>query len=32
VKPLAPEQCADLLFSEVSAVALQGVEATLAAR
>jgi diguanylate cyclase (GGDEF)-like protein len=31
VKPLAPEQCADLLFSEVSAIALEGVGATLAA-
>ena len=32
VKPLTPAQCADLLFSEVSRVAVAGVEATLASR
>ena len=32
VEPLPAEQCADLLFSEVSAVALERVGATLAAR
>ena len=30
VRPLTPEQCADLLFSEVSSVALSTSEASLA--